>query len=249
MNHLTFQMSGSQWSHLKHNPDEFPPIESLKKSQLWACEQLYKYSVWSWLTEGGESFTAASAAALQTQQGEVVVVDVSIGNRQEKLMFGGQGPLLNSRSEATLLVADVGGPGGTAENPSYWPLELMQAIGYGKKQKFGMRLAIWCSDDDCELIMKGPMTKLLSTDFRGYKVRVLSVFLPKDEPLAGKTVWNSNVCRKVILVSPTPFKKAWDVVVTHLSWTPTLIGHFVNVMDMLRSFFSLCAYSLPIMCA
>ena len=220
-------LGGGAWANLKADDSKFPPVEALKQAKLWKNENLYKTTVWGWLTEEDDGSAPALASSLTTDQGEVYSLDVRHGGRDEKLLVGGLGPVLVSRTMAAMVFCDV---------DAGWPDHLAAAISTCHKQRSGVKLAMWGTPESIDYIIKGPLATLQAPggQLQGYKSRVLQVFLPHDDPLPGRPTWTTNDHRTVLLVSPQTFRSSPGHMVTQQGWTASLLVHLVHVLDMAR---------------
>jgi hypothetical protein len=220
-------LGGGVWANLKVDDSKFPPVEAIKQAKLWKNEDLYKTTVWGWLCEEAAWPAPASGNTLITDVGEVYSLDVRHGGREEKLLVGGLGPLLVSRTMAAMVVCEI---------ESGWPEELAHVINNCHKQRSGVKLAIWGTTDAIDVIVKGPLLALLAPggQLQGYKTRTLDVYLPRDDPLPGRPSGWTNVRRSVVLVSPGSFRSCPSYVVSHQPWTASLIVHMKNVLDLPR---------------
>ena len=197
---------------------------------MWVDEDRYKTTVWSWLTKKEEDILSAEASPVMTQQGEVLSVDVELGDRTDRLLCGQLGPILNSRSQVNLLYLEVT-PGEQLQG------DVLGAIQVGLKQKSGVRLIYWGSEQAITEQLAGPLGKLLQEGqaLCGYKTRKIQVFLPKDEPLGDRQQWGQNVNRVALLISPSTFKNSMTYITSHVPWTPSILSHLIKIMDITRS--------------
>ena len=221
---------GGVWSELKSTPGLAPKWAIVKKAQLWVDEDRYKTTVWPWLTGKGEDILSAEATPVMTQQGEVLSVDVELGDRTDRLLCGQIGPILNTRSQVNLVYVEV-------KTGEVLQGDVLGAIQVGLKQKTGVRLIYWGSEEAISEQMAGPLGKLLQEGqaLYGYKCRKVHIFLPKDDPLGEKEQYNQNVHRVVLLISPPPFRNSMNYVVSHVQWSPTILSHLIKCMDIIRS--------------
>ena len=227
-------LGGGVWAQLKADDTKFPPAKDLLKAQLWDKPDLYKHSVWTWLCnpDGGDASVAASK--LPTQSGVLHQLDVTTGNRAEKLLVGPLSAIMACRTEATMVLCEVG----TQEN--FWPPELNYMAEHGSKQRQGVRLAVWGTCDAVRKVDTGPIAERTAAGglLTGYKRRCLAVHLSEDDPLPGRPPWSTNVSRSVLLVSPHSFKNCPDYMVTQMGWTASLVVHIKNVLDIIRTILS-----------
>ena len=143
--------------------------------------------------------------------------------------------ILASRTEATVVLAEVG----ITDNP--WSDELRAVVDHCQRQKQGLRMVIWGTQDAIQKVQHVLLSDLMSVGglLQGYKTRTIMVHLSKDDPLPFRPGYASNVTRSVLLLSPTGFKKGMDFMVTHLSWSPSLIVHLVSLLDIHRDVLTL----------
>ena len=139
-------------------------------------------------------------------------------------------PILASRTEATVVLAEFG----ITDNP--WSDELNAVVHHCQRQKQGLRMVIWGTQDAIQKVQHVLLSDLMSVGglLQGYKTRTILVHLSKDDPLPFRLGYCNNVTRSVLLLSPTGFKKGMDFMVTHLSWSPSLIVHLVSLLDIHR---------------
>ena len=141
---------------------------------------------------------------------------------------GNPDPILASRTEATVILAEVG----ITESPR--TDELSVVVNHCQRQKRGVRLAIWGTPEAINKVHTHVLAELMSVGgpLQGYQTRTIMVFLSKDDPLPFRPTYSTNVTRAVLLVSPNPFKKGPDFMVSQSTWTPSLIVHLVSLLDM-----------------
>ena len=132
--------------------------------------------------------------------------------------------------EATVVLAEVG----ISDKP--WTEDLSDVVKHCQRQKQGMRMIIWGTTEAIQKVNRELLSEMLCVGgpLQGYKTRVISVFLSKDDPLPFRAGYSANVTRSVLLLSPTGFKKGMDYMVTQCSWSPSLIVHLIGLLDITR---------------
>ena len=234
--HLTpGKIGGGAWAELKFDENKFPTWQQLQGASLWRCPELYKSSVWSWLCSDNNPWAKATAATLNTQDGSLCTVTVEVGDREEKLLLGPVGAILSSRTEANLVVAELGVHG------NFWSEELAATISHCSNQRGGVRLALWGTTESVEAAVKGPVTDLIAADglLPGYKSRIITVHLPQDDPLPYRISWSTSVVRHVLLLSPDMFSSGPDYITSLIGWCPAVINQLVHLLNVHRTIFSL----------
>ena len=64
-------LGGDAWANLKADDSKFPPVEALKQAKLWKNENLYKTTVWGWLTEEDDGSAPALASSHNRSRGSL----------------------------------------------------------------------------------------------------------------------------------------------------------------------------------
>ena len=222
-------LGGGAWNAMKFDETKFPTVDQLKTAQVWKSEEEYKVAVWSWMCDDKDFLTQANANTLNTATGELCIMDVNTGDRTDKMHIGPLGPIMAGRTEAALVVCEVG-------VVEFWPGELAAIIHHCYKQRAGMRLAVWGTPDSIDKAVKGPVAELLAAggELQGYKSRIIDLYMAKDDPLPDKNTWCTNVHSKVLLLSPGGFRNSPSYMVTQWSWTPSLLVHLIHILDVFR---------------
>ena len=222
-------IGGHVWQELKTTPGVTPKWSIVKNAKLWDDAARFGSTVWPWLTGKGDDILSAEASPVMTQQGEVLDIEVVLGERKDRLLCGQLGPILNSRSQVNLMYVEV-----TVGQQLQG--DVLGAIQVGLKQKSGVGIIYWGTDEAIDEQLAGPLGRLLQEGqaLGGYKTRMVKVFLQSDDPLGDKDLHCQNVDRVALLISPKPFKSTFTYVVSQLSWTPTILTHLIRCMDMIR---------------
>ena len=231
MTHLRIpNIGGGAWSELKYDDSKFPTVAALQEAALWKLKDLYAQSVWSWLCDEEKIWPAIAASTLETQLGPVTAIPVALDDREENLLMGPLAAILKNRMDAQILWAEIG----VQEN--YWSAELDMAIAHLSQQQGGFRLALWGTDESVQKAYKEQVVKLTAVGgiLQGYRTRVITVFMPRDDPLPYRVSWSTNVIRQLLLVSPTMFKQYPDYIVSHIEWVPGIVSHTVAILDVCR---------------
>ena len=223
-------IGGHVWQELKTTPGMVPTWTICQKAKLWDDEAKYGTTVWPWLTGKGNDFLSAEASPVMTQLGEVMSIEVGLGERKDRLLCGPLGPILKSRSQVNVMYMEVT-PGQQMKG------DVWGAIQVGLQQQSGVRLIYWGSEQAIDEQLAGPLGRLMQEGqaLGGYKTRMVNVHLYSDEPLGGKELHCKNVDRVALLLSPTPFRNTFTYVVSHLSWTPTILTHLLRCMEITTS--------------
>ena len=147
--------------------------------------------------------------------------------------MGPVGAILASRTEANLVVAELGVQG------NFWSDELAATISHCSNQRGGLRLALWGTAEAVEAAAKGPVTNLIASDglLPGYKSRIITVNLPQDDPLPFRISWSTSVVRQVLLLSPDMFSSGPDYFVILIGWCPAVINQLVHLLNVYRTNF------------
>jgi hypothetical protein len=219
-------VGGHVWAELKEG-ERNPPFSLLKKAKLWQEEDRFKKPVWSWLCEEGKDWSVSAQAAVRTQQGEVVKINVNIDSKTERLMCGELGAILTSRSVVHLLYIEVKS-GDTVLSEAV--LAAMVKLG---QQKTGIRIILWGEPAAVQQVKTGPMAKLLESGgpLNAYRSNEIDVFLPKDDLYGTRTVGQTNTKRVAFLLSPTQMRPVITYAVSHVPWTPSIPVHLIHFLD------------------
>ena len=220
-------LGGGAWAALKVEEGKFPDINAVRGAKFWKRADVYKQAVWSWLCDESGGSAVATADLLETQKGHVISVDILAAGRKETILFGDVGPIMSSRTEAAVVMADLG------TSNDVFADELRAMVEHCVKQRNGVKLILWGMCHAVQALVSGPLDAMMGAGgcLQGYRYRILNIHLPRDDPLPAKPTWCFNVKRAVLLVTPGTFRSCYDFVVTHQQWTPSLVKHFLHVLD------------------
>ena len=234
---LTFgNVGGHVWSQVKADQNFIPPFSILKRAPLWAEESRFKDTVWRWLCEGAEDWAIKEAEQLETKEGAVMSVDVQVGRATAKLMWGDVVPVLRTRSQTEVLLFEI--------NNENQPLssEAIAAIGIAGRQKTGVRIIVWGPPAVVEALKKGVLLKLMeaSNPLYNYKTKEVIACVPQDEAGGPRPKGYTMCFRTVLLLAPgaANLRPIPPILVSHVGWRPTLIGHLLASLDLAGGVFT-----------
>jgi hypothetical protein len=221
-------IGGNFWSLFKNDENFAPDWSHVKKAPLWTDEARFGRTVWTWLCEGVEDWTVASAGRMMDKQGMIYKVQVDVGDKKENLHWGDVSALVRTRRIVDLIYIDV------KDGHNAMDDDVIAAISNGAKQETGIRVLLVGPRKDVEYLLTGAFAKLseASAPLGGYRLRKVALFLPRDDVLGAREAGYSGVERLAALFSPTPLKTCTPYVVSLMPWTPVIVAHLVQVFDL-----------------
>ena len=165
-------VGGVFWTQVKTDPLFKAPFSTLKKAALWSDEGRFKEGVWSWLCAEGEDWTVEATKKVQTQEGDVFSVQLDVGDKKERLLWGPMGALLKSRSLVDVILVEVS----DMQNPL--AEEVVGAIAHASKSKGGVQLMFWGNPDVIGVLLSGSLTRMMgpTSCLAGYRLKKVTVF-------------------------------------------------------------------------
>ena len=145
-------------------------------------------------------------------------------------MWGPARGLLKSRSVVDVVLVEVSNVNEPLSE------ETVGLVAHAAKQRLGVRLILWGSPEVMASLEAGQLAKLTEggSCLTGYKMKKMTVYLPKEEPLGARSAGALNVERLVILLSPSPMRSCLTYMVSHIGWCPALVAHLVWCLDVAR---------------